>query len=217
MTEPKTRPDRPAGPVAPSPSPSAASAPAVDPISVIRSRAYVSALVLAALLGVPISVVAYGFLAVVSKVQTYLFTDLPGQLYDGGAPAWWPVPLLVLCGLATASTIWLLPGNGGHSPAFGFTTGGGPPVGRDLPAIFLAALATLSLGAVLGPEAPLIAIGGGLGALTVHLVKKDSPPVAGTMMAAAGRFAAVGTLLGAPGPGAFPVLGGGGGGGGRPS
>src|SRR4051812_34665986 len=76
MTEPKTRPDRPAGPSAPS-----ASAPAVDPVSVIRSRAYVSALVLAGLLGVPISVVAYGFLAVVSKVQTYLFTDLPGQLY----------------------------------------------------------------------------------------------------------------------------------------
>jgi H+/Cl- antiporter ClcA len=41
--------------------------------------------------------------------------------------------------------------------------------------ISLAALTTLSLGAVLGPEAPLIAIGGGLAALTVRLVKKDAP------------------------------------------
>ena len=31
---------------------------------------------------------------------------------------------------------------------------------------------------MLGPEAPLIAIGGGLAALTVHLVKKDAPPMA---------------------------------------
>jgi H+/Cl- antiporter ClcA len=203
MTEPKTRRDRPAGPAATS---AAASAPAIDPVSVIRSRAYLSALVLAALLGVPISVVAYGFLAVVSKIQTYLFTDLPGQLYDGGAPAWWPVPFLVLCGLATASTIRFLPGNGGHSPAFGFTTGGGPPVDRDLPAVFLAALATLSLGAVLGPEAPLIAIGGGLGALVVHLVKQDAPPMALTIMSAAGSFAAISTLLGSPLLGAFLIM-----------
>src|SRR4051794_33639242 len=203
MTEPKTRPDQPAGSAAP---PTGQAAPAVDPVSVIRSRAYLSALVLAALLGVPISVVAYGFLAVVAKIQAYLFTDLPGQLYDGGAPAWWPVPFLVLCGLATASTIRFLPGNGGHSPAFGFTTGGGPPVGRDLPAVFLAALATLSLGAVLGPEAPLIAIGGGLGALVVRLVKKDAPPMALTIMAAAGSFAAISTLLGSPLLGAFLIM-----------
>src|SRR4051794_29547286 len=131
----------------------AAGAPAVDPVSVIRSRQYVSALVLAGLLGVPVSAVAYGFLAAVTWLQTYLFTDLPGQLFSGPVPAWWPVPLLVAAGLVTASAIRYLPGNGGHSPAFGFTTGGGPPVARDLPAVFLAALATLSLGAVLGPEA----------------------------------------------------------------
>jgi len=172
----------------------------------IRSRAYGSALVLAALLGFPISAVAYGFLAVVTKLQSYLFTDLPGQLLGGTVPAWWPVPLLALCGLLTAGTIRLLPGNGGHSPAFGFTTGGGPPTGRELPAIFLAALATLSLGAVLGPEAPLIAIGGGLGALAVSLAKKDAPPMALTIMAAAGSFAAISTLLGSPLLGAFLIM-----------
>ena len=50
---------------------------AVDPLGVMRSRAYLSALVLAALLGIPISAVAYGFLALVSKIQTYVFEDLP--------------------------------------------------------------------------------------------------------------------------------------------
>ncbi len=182
------------------------SPPAMDPSAVIRSKPYLIALVLAALLGIPISAVAYGFLALTGAIQESLFDDLPKQIFTGGAPAWWPVPWLALCGLLTGLTIRYLPGNGGHSPALGFKTGGGPPVDRDLPAIVLASLTTLSLGAVLGPEAPLIAIGGGLAALTVHLIKKDAPPMALTVMAAAGSFAAISTLLGSPVLGAFLIM-----------
>ncbi|HEY7816419.1 MAG TPA: chloride channel protein [Nakamurella sp.] len=184
----------------------AANPPAMDPRKVIRSPAYLSALVLAAILGIPISAVAYGFLALVSKIQHYLFVDLPTSVVGGPAPAWWPLPWLVLCGLLTGLTIRYLPGNCGHSPAFGFQTGGGPPSGKELIGVFLAALTTLSLGAVLGPEAPLIAIGGGLAALTVHLVRKDAPPMAATVMASAGSFAAVSTLLGSPILGAFLIM-----------
>ena len=191
----------PPGPAAP---PSPAAAP--DPIAVVRSRAYLSALVLAALLGAPISAIAYGFLALVGWLQGYLFTDLPGSLFDGGSPAWWPVPWLALCGLLVGLTIRSLPGPGGHSPALGFSVGGGPPVDRYLPGVVLASLATLSLGAVLGPEAPLIAIGSGLAALTVRLVKKDATPMALTVMASAGAFAAVSTLLGSPVLGAFLIM-----------
>ena len=180
--------------------------PAIDPAAVIRSRAYLSALVLATLLGIPISAIAYGFLALFTKVQQYLFDDLPDATFDGGTPAWWPVPFLVLCGLLTGLTIRHLPGNGGHSPAFGFVAGGGPPVDRELPAIVLASFTTLALGAVLGPEAPLIAIGGGLAALVVHLLKKDAPPMAVTIMASAGSFAAISTLLGSPLLGAFLIM-----------
>lgn len=177
-----------------------------DPAAVIRSRAYLSALVLATLLGIPISAIAYGYLALVTEVQDFLFDDLPDGLFDGGAPAWWPVPFLVLCGLLTGLTIRHLPGNGGHSPAFGFVAGGGPPVDRDLPAIILASFTTLALGAVLGPEAPLIAIGGGLAALVVHLLKRDAAPRAVTIMASAGSFAAISTLLGSPLLGAFLIM-----------
>jgi H+/Cl- antiporter ClcA len=177
----------------------------MDPGAVIRSRAYLSALVLAAILGIPVSAVAYGFLALVTKLQELLFQDLPDDVFAGGMPAWWPLPWLALCGLLTGATIHYLPGNGGHSPAFGFHAGG-TPVDRELPGIILAALTTLSLGAVLGPEAPLIAIGGGLAVLTVHLVRKDSPPMALTIMASAGSFAAVSTLLGSPILGAFLIM-----------
>jgi len=162
--------------------------------------------VLAAILGIPISAVAYGFLALVAAIQRFLFTDLPNQMLGSPAPAWWPLPWLVLCGLLVGLIIRYLPGNGGHSPAFGFQTGGGPATAHELPGIALAALATLGLGAVLGPEAPLIAIGGGLAAVTVRLANKDAPPMALMMMASAGSFAAISSLLGSPVLAAFLIM-----------
>jgi len=189
-----------------SPAAAAGHAPDIDPVAVIRSKRYLTALILAGILGIPISAVAYGFLALVATIQRYLFVELPTQVTGGPAPAWWPVPWLVLCGLLTALTIRYLPGNAGHSPAFGFKAGGGPPTGADLVGVILASLSTLGLGAVLGPEAPLIAIGGGLAALVVHLVKKDAPPMALTIMASAGSFAAISTLLGSPILGAFLIM-----------
>jgi H+/Cl- antiporter ClcA len=192
-----------ASPASGRPHPAAAD---IDPVAVIRSKAYIAALLLAALLGAPISAIAYGFLALVATTQSLLFTDLPRQLFAGSVPAWWPVPWLVLCGLSTGLVIRYLPGTGGHSPAFGFQTGGGSPSGAALPGVVLAAFATLSLGAVLGPEGPLIAIGGALAALTLHLAKKDAPPMALTIMASAGSFAAISTLLGSPVLGAFLIM-----------
>jgi H+/Cl- antiporter ClcA len=177
-----------------------------DPLALLRSRSYIALLVLAAIIGVPISAAAYFFLALVSKLQGWIFTDLPKGLGFHGEPLWWPIPPLVLAGVLVALTIRYLPGKGGHSPADGFKVGGGPPVPAELPGIVLAALATLSLGVVLGPEAPLIALGGGLGVLAVRLVKRDAPPRTATVVAAAGSFAAVSTLLGSPLLGAFLLM-----------
>src|SRR4051794_6755015 len=179
---------------------------ALDPRTVVRSRAYLSALGLAAVLGIPISAAAYGFLALVGKIQTYLFTDLPQDLFGSSVPAWWPIPFVALSGLLVSLAVRHLPGNAGHSPALGFQTGGGPPADRDLPGVVLASLATLSLGAVLGPEAPLIAVGAGLAALTVRRIRSDAPPMAVTIMASAGSFAAISTLLGSPLLGAFLIM-----------
>ena len=55
-------------------------------------------------------------------------------------------------------------------------------------------------------EGPLVALGGGLGALAVRLVKRDAPPQTQTVMAAAGSFAAISTLLGSPVTGAFLLM-----------
>src|SRR6185436_5237416 len=179
--------------------------PAPDPLALVRSRAYIVALVLAGLIGLPVAAVAYGFLALVSWLQRFMFTELPGHLGFTTVPAWWSLPLLALSGLLVALCIRFLPGNCGHSPSEGFQTGGSPlPI--ELPGVLLAALATLSLGAVLGPEAPLIALGGGLGGLAVRVLKKDAPPTAVALIATAGSFAAISTLLGSPLLGAFLLM-----------
>jgi H+/Cl- antiporter ClcA len=177
-----------------------------DPQALLRSRAYVTLLVLAAVIGVPISAAAWGFLALVNKLQGWLFTSLPKALGFHGEPLWWPVPLLMLCGLLVGLTIRYLPGRGGHSPADGFKAGGRPATPIELPGIIFAALATLSLGAVLGPEAPLIAIGGGLGVLAVRLARRDAPERTTAVVAAAGSFAAISTLFGSPLLGAFLLM-----------
>jgi chloride channel protein, CIC family len=177
-----------------------------DALALLRSRSYLALLVLAAIIGVPVSAAAYFFLALVSKLQTWIFTDLPKGLGFHGEPLWWPIPPLLLAGLLVALAIRYLPGTGGHSPAEGFKMGEGPPSPIELPGIVLAALATLSLGVVLGPEAPVIALGGGLGVLAVRLVKRDAPPRTRTVVAAAGSFAAVSTLFGSPLLGAFLLM-----------
>jgi H+/Cl- antiporter ClcA len=177
-----------------------------DPLALLRSRSYLILLVVAAIIGAPVSAAAYFFLALVGKLNGWIFTDLPHGLGFAGEPLWWPVPPLVLAGILVALTLRFLPGTGGHSPADGFQAGAGPPALIELPGVLLAALATLSLGVVLGPEAPLIALGGGLGVLAVRLAKRDAPARTRTVVAAAGSFAAISTLLGSPLLGAFLLM-----------
>jgi H+/Cl- antiporter ClcA len=176
-----------------------------DPKALLKSRSYVVLLAFGALLGVPVALVAYFFLKWVSLVQHYVFVTLPNDLGFHGAPIWWPVLPLTLSGLLVGLCIKHLPGTSGHKPAEGFKAAGAvAPV--DLPGIAIAAFVTLSLGVVLGPEAPLIAIGSGLGVLAVHLLKRDAPATAVAVIGAAGSFAAISTLLGSPIAGAFLLM-----------
>jgi H+/Cl- antiporter ClcA len=180
-------------------------APTSNPLELVRSRSYLALVLLGAAVGVPISVIAYFFLKLVSEAQTWVFVTAPADLGLHPVPAWWPLLPLFVSGLVVALTIEHLHGIAGHKPAEGFKSSGAvDPI--DLPGIVLASLATLCLGAVLGPEAPLIAIGSGLGVLAVHLVKRDAPPMAALVIGAAGSFAAIATLLGSPIVGAFLLM-----------
>jgi H+/Cl- antiporter ClcA len=184
----------------------AAAAPAAPPAlteeqasATIRGRPFLVLLVLVAVVGILVSLAAWCFLELTHQLQQEVFTHLPHALgYAGGPPVWWPLPVLAIGGLVTAIAIQRLPGNGGHIPAEGLATGGPPPTGIDLIGIMLAAIATIGLGLVLGPEAPLIALGSGLGALAIRSARKEAPDQVVTIVAAAGSFAALSFVFSSP-------------------
>jgi H+/Cl- antiporter ClcA len=169
---------------------------APDPEELLRSRNFVALLLFAAVVGVLVSLASWAFLELMHQMQVGLFTDLPGRLGFDDVPEWWPLPVLAVGGLAAAWAIVRLPGNGGHVPAGGLKAGSAAP--NTLPGVALAALATLGFGLVLGPEAPLIALGGGLAVVAVTLAKKDAPQQMLTVLAAAGALAAISVIFGSP-------------------
>jgi H+/Cl- antiporter ClcA len=164
----------------------------------VESTSFAVLLVVAAAVGLVVSLASWAFLEFTTQLQTWVFVDAPRGLgFSGGPPIWWPVPVLLLAGLITAFAIARLPGGGGHVAAHGLAAGK-PPQPGDLPGVLLAAIATIGLGLVLGPEAPLLALGGGLALLTLRLARRDLPPQVPTLMAAVGTFAALTSLFGSP-------------------
>jgi H+/Cl- antiporter ClcA len=162
-------------------------------------------LVVAAVVGLVVSFAAWGFLELLHQLEVGTYEKLPEQLgYDHGAPVWWPLPVLALAGLVTALAIVRLPGTGGHKPSEGLKTGLTQPV--ELPGVVLAAVATIGLGVVLGPEAPLIALGSGLGILAVRLLRRDAPDQVLAVVAASGSFAAISFIFGSPLVGAVILI-----------
>ncbi|MBJ7454124.1 MAG: chloride channel protein [Blastococcus sp.] len=180
--------------------------PTADPAALLRSSAYLRLLVVAAVLGAPISAVAYWFLVLSGELGDALYTDLPGGLGLDPVPTWWPLPVLGAAGLLVGLVVHLVPGGGGESPLHGFSPGGEAPSAVPLLGITVAALVSLGAGAVVGPEAPLIAIGGGLAALTVRLARRDVPDQALAVITATGSFAAISALFGSPLAGAFLLM-----------
>ncbi len=153
-------------------------------------------LLLAAVVGVVASLVTWGFLELVFHVQQWVYTDLPRGLGYDTTPLWWSLPVLAIAGLVTAFAVVRLPGHGGHIPAEGLNPAPTQPV--EVPGVVLAALASIGLGIVLGPEAPLIALGGALGLFAVHLVRRDAPKEVSMVIAASATFAALAFLFGSP-------------------
>ena len=184
-----------------------APASATDVLALLRSKNYLALLVIVGVLGVVVAAAAYWFLYLVTDLQKWVYDPayLAKWLGFHGEPAWWPLPMVALAGVLVGLTIQYLPGRGGHSPADGLHVGG-PPSRVELPGIVLAALAGLALGAVIGPEAPLIAIGGGIAAGVMRTVKRDLPEQSVRLIGSAGSFAALSTLLGSPLSGAFLLM-----------
>lgn len=165
--------------------------------TVLLRRGYRRLLLLCVLLGVPIALACFFFVSLQHELQHWVWEALPKSLGYDRAPWWWSLPALLLAGLILAPIVTRMRGGGGHLPVDGL--GGGAPIGpAQLPGVVLAALATLPLGVVLGPEAPLMAVGSALALLAVRTLKHAPDPKAETVIAMTGSTAAVSTILGGP-------------------
>jgi H+/Cl- antiporter ClcA len=144
--------------------------------------------------GVPAAVVAALFLGVVHELEHWLWTDLPDALGEP-SPPWYLVLALPVAGAALVlAARTLLPGDGGHSPLDGLTPE--PMPLSYAPGIALAAVGTLGFGAVLGPEAPVVALGAITGLAVTSFTRLDARERG--VLAGAGSFSAISALFGGP-------------------
>ena len=166
-----------------------------------QAKTYLRTLVYAALLGLPVAVAAVGFQTLIHDVIHLVWEVVPEWLEWSEPPAWYVVLATALAGVLVAAAV-RLPGHGGHSPLEGL--GMEPLDPRHLVSILPAALATLGLGIVLGPEAPLIALGLGIGVVAVRLVRYEGTEA--KLLTLAGAFAAIAALFGGPIVAAFLLI-----------
>jgi len=165
---------------------------------------YRKALLFCGLIGVPVALIAFWFLVAVNQLERLIWTDWPRDLGWKQAPWWWALPLLTVAGLVVGLVVTRLPGRGGHVPAGGLHAGG--VTRQALPGVLVAALVGLPLGAVLGPEAPLIALGGGLALLFADLARAPETEASTALLGAAGAAAAISALFGNPIVGAVLLM-----------
>ena len=147
-------------------------------------------LIWAGVVGLLAAAGAVAFTTVEHWLQHWLWSDLPG-VFGWDEPAWWWVIAVLMVGAVLTFAVSRLSGHGGHSPLQG--------LGMDIDSsaiisVVLAALASLSFGAVLGPEAPLLAIGTAIG---YSVVRKQHPERRELLMLA-GAMAAVSVIFGNP-------------------
>ncbi|MFC8922378.1 chloride channel protein [Cellulosimicrobium sp. NPDC057127] len=145
---------------------------------------------LAAVVGAVAAVAATAFTSLVHGAENVLWTTLPASLGADEPPWWWVLGVLLVGALLVALAV-RLPGRGGHHPLDGLSFGAAP---RDLLSILLAAFGSLAFGAVVGPEAPLLALGAGIGVLAAGRVG----PGPSRVLVLAGAGAAIGVVLGSP-------------------
>jgi H+/Cl- antiporter ClcA len=156
--------------------------------------AYVRLVLLGGLIGIPAGVVAALFLALVNELQHWLWTDLPDAL-GASSPPWYLVIGLAVAGAAiVVAARRRLPGDGGHEPLGGLALPSTPIA--HVPGVALAALGTLGFGAVLGPEAPVMALGAAVGVGVTAFARLGERPR--QMVASAGSFSAISALFGGP-------------------
>lgn len=164
----------------------------------VAPQQLMTVLMASVLMGILSAIVSSLFLLVVEKSQEFLYHDMPHAMGLEGAPWWWAG---IILGIAAVIVVFArtLPGNTGKGPLTGFHFD--TPL-KFVPAVILAALASLIGGVALGPEAPLIVLGTTLGALFTI----GKPENSRKAMMFIGGAAAIGAVFGNPFITGFMIL-----------
>ena len=167
---------------------------APTPTPLPTPRGYLRTVLLSVLVGIPAALVAALFLATVHYLQHWLWVDLPDVLGESSPPWYLVVGLPVVGAAIVVVARRSLPGDGGHEPLEGLSMAQTPLA--YVPGIVLAALASLAFGAVLGPEAPVVALGGAVALLLTGFARLGEAERG--LLSLAGSFAALSALFGGP-------------------
>jgi H+/Cl- antiporter ClcA len=155
---------------------------------------YLRLVLLGACVGIPAAFLAALFLAAVHGMEQVLWHDIPKDI-GVSSPPWYLVISFPAVGAAIClAARKLLPGDGGHDPLQGLSKV--PTPVSHVPGVVLAALATLGFGAVLGPEAPVLAIGMAVGVAITMFVKIG--PQGNAVVSLAGGFSGLSALFEGP-------------------
>ncbi len=171
-------------------------------------REQVRILGLAVLVGVCAAVAASVFLWLMARGQELIWDRLPrqfGLVGSDGRLAWWWIALVLVVAAGVVALARRMPGATGNGPLSGFHFNDAPAI---MPSVLIASFATLLFGIALGPEAPLIVLGSGVGALFAWRAARPDPsasPIAMAMMMVGG-LAAISAVFGNPFITAFMLL-----------
>jgi H+/Cl- antiporter ClcA len=171
----------------------------------LDGAAYLRLVLVGALIGIPAALVAAGFLALIHLLEGWLWHDLPVMLGATEPPPYLVIGLPIVGAAIVVAARRFLPGDGGHTPLLGL--GGGVTLVRYAPSVALAAIGSLAFGAVLGPEAPLVALGSATGMAAARFVRDD--PRVHAVLGTAGSFSAISAIFGGPIVGALLLVEGG--------
>ena len=163
---------------------------------ILRRRGYFKLLVYLRARGHPVSVVAFGFLALEHELTDVFWEDLPDAVGFDEAPWWWGSPSLIVAGVIVAFAALGCRAAAVTSPRP--ASSAGPTQPAHLRGSCSPASRACALGAVIGPEAILLALGSGAALLFVWPLLRNADPSATALVGVSGAFAAIATILGSP-------------------
>ena len=138
----------------------------------LRTRTYLSLLLLAAGIAVVIAFATLGFLAAYSGLHELVWEELPEALGVTDPFSWYALVVTTLGGLAVGLLLVVVPGHGGPGPAEGHGIGMEQIPLSHTAGMVVVSLVSLTVGASLGPEAALLAVALAFGSFLAMRLKR---------------------------------------------